>query len=829
MADIRLVLEPESQLVRVNDPSPTISVRWDQAVQQAVINTAPGPTVASRAYGIVHTAMYDAWSAYDLDAISTQSGDRHQRPAAENTIAHKTEAMSYAAYRVLVELFPTEQASFDALMAELGYDPTNTTPNTRVPAGVGNLAAEALMQFRRQDGSNASNGYADTTGHQPVNADSTAITNLEKWTPEHVAIDALPGDSSYLRQQEFLTPHWSEVTPFALETPASARPVAPEPFLLVEGATVDLNAATIRLADGSVVPISPAIVGTDANAGAMINQRFIDQAERVVAASANLSDEQKLIAEFWEDGGGTSFPPGTWMTFGEFVSARDDNTLDEDAMLFFALSNAVFDAGVATWEAKAFYDYARPIRAIRELGKLGLLNGGTIGTDSLTGEIGFVIDAWAGPGLGTQTILADHFLTYQTPGSDPSPPFAEYTSGHSSFSAAGAEILQRFTGSDDFGAEVAFELGQSRFEPGAVPASNLSLSWDSFTEAADEAGLSRIYGGIHFDDGDVQGRSLGRTVATQVWDEVQDFATGAEIVSLQFALEQPSPNLEVGFFLVEDATGLVNGLTPADPGYLEAALAQSSVLFSALPDREELLLALNHQSTRTVASGSFLQFFTVQDGTVDSVLNRGEGNVSLAAIEYVDTVTASLELDIAGLNLSAISQAVEAPGLTFQGITEAEIIDCTEFSDPITVAFSLQREADFDSVVGFYVVDDLTGQMTDASGNVIAPAATADYVQAALNRRLTDISLSAENNSTATVTAQLAPGQIIAPFLIVEGTVEQLLDGSASPEIYFPFMGANADGADHVRLLGNHTFGFEDMRGGGDRDFDDLIVQMTFA
>lgn len=120
-----LILDPVTQLVTVDDPSPTTSVLWDQAVQEAVINTEVGPTIASRAYGMLHTAMFDAWAAYDPTAIATQLGDDLQRPETEITDANKTEAMSFAAYQVLSALFPGEVEIFDALMAELGFDPTN--------------------------------------------------------------------------------------------------------------------------------------------------------------------------------------------------------------------------------------------------------------------------------------------------------------------------------------------------------------------------------------------------------------------------------------------------------------------------------------------------------------------------------------------------------------------------------------------------------------------------------------------------------------------------------------------------------------------------------
>ncbi len=813
-----LILDPISQLVTVDDPSPTISVRWDQVVQAAVINTAPGPTIASRAYSILHTAMFDAWAAYDLGAVATQLGDDLQRPLSENTEANKIEAMSFAAYRVLIELFPTQRAIFDQLMVELGFDPNNTTTNTSTAAGIGNVSAEALMQVRRQDGSNQLNGYIDNTNYQPVNAGSNNITDLEKWTPEFVPIDSVGN------QQQFLTPQWGFVDPFALDSPSILRPVAPEPFLLVDGATVDLDAGTITLANNTVEVITPSLVGT------IINPAFIEQTERVVAASANLTDEQKLIAEFWEDGGGTSFPPGTWMTFGQFVSARDDHSLDEDAELFFALGNAVFDAGVATWEAKLFYDYVRPVRAIRELGALGLLNNGTIGTDAVTGETGFVIDAWS-PDAGTQTILAENFLTYQTPGSDPSPPFAEYTSGHSSFSAAGAEILRLFTDSDAFDASITFQPGESRFEAGITPISVLTLTWDTFTEAADEAGLSRIYGGIHFDDGDLNGRSLGRAVGNEVWDQVQAFANGATTINLEFSLVQLSASLEIGVVVVDDATGTIDGLAPGDPGYIEAALARGAILFSPIPGNADFSANFSSLSTRSFLSGSYVSFFSISEGNLDSFLRGGGGSVSFTDIRQVDTSTVDFSLDIAGLTVNAAQVSTSPIGVSFQGVTQAEIIDLTSLTEAVDVTFTIQREAALSSVVGFYVIDDISGQIKDSTGNAISAGVTTEYIQAALNNRIANISLFAENNSVATVTSTLEAGQMIAPFIVVNGTIEELLDANAGndPAIYFPFIGANADGKDHVRLLGDNVFGFEDLPDGGDLDFDDCVIEVKFG
>ncbi|WP_283433255.1 DUF6851 domain-containing protein [Neorhodopirellula lusitana] len=515
-----LTVDPDTQYVSVETEQPTLSVIWDNAVQNAVVVTAPGPTIGSRAYAMLHTAMYDAWSAYDANAVSTTLADTLQRPQSENNIANKTTAMSYAAYQVLTDLFPSQIDQFDIVMTELGLNPDDDSRDITTPIGIGNSFADKLLEYRHDDGSNQlgndSSGtpgvpYSDTTSYQPSNPVG-GVDNPDLWTPENVPVGVPADDSDHLRIQTFLTPHWGTVTTFGIDDVTTLRPVAPEPFLLVDG-TVDVTAKQITLADGTVHSIDSSLVGT------IINPAYLEQAQRIVQASADLTDEQKLIAEFWEDASGTSFPPGTWMSFGHFVSARDEHTLDDDAQMFFMLSNAIFNSGVATWDAKTHYDYVRPVRAIRTLGELGL-----IGTYSEE-QAGWVIDAWV-PGGGTESILATDFLTYQTPGSDPSPPFAEYTSGHSGFSAAGATILEMFTGSDDFGASVTFAAGSSRFEPGQVPEEAVTLAWDTFRDAADEAGVSRIYGGIHFDDGDLNGREIGNEVATQTWNYAQQFIQG---------------------------------------------------------------------------------------------------------------------------------------------------------------------------------------------------------------------------------------------------------------------------------------------------------------
>jgi Domain of unknown function (DUF6851)/VCPO second helical-bundle domain len=577
MSQPDLYVDPLSGGVTIQAHDPSVSLLWDQAVQASVIAEAPGPTIASRAYAVVHTAIFEAWAAYDLIAIGTAYGDSMQQSPEAISEANKAEAMSYAAYVAAVDLFPSQTAIFDALMERLGYSIDLAAVTDAAALGV-QLGQGVIATFAG-DGANQSEGYSDTTGYMPVNESPEAQVSIENWTPEHVPIDS---DASL---QSFLTPQWGWVDPFATETTLLSPP-PPEPFFVdTIDAVLNQSAGTItlhglsddaswkdyydlraalhgvyrgtetwneireflraeyiemKLAGGGgggmhhqhrkgmhhtamqedgqtnsvVLDVSKALIGP------IINQDFISQAEEVVAASAALSDEEKAIAEFWEDGGGTSFPPGTWMTFGQYVSVRDDHTLDEDAQMFFALANAVFDAGVATWQAKVEYDYARPVAVVRDLGELGLI--GEWGVDFMGNE-GWVIEAYAGDGLGTQTILAENFVTYQNPGSHPSPPFAEYVSGHSTFSAAAAEVLALFTGSQDFGAFV--EIDTFQFET-APPEGPVVLEWETFEDAADEAGLSRIFGGIHFEDGDLNGRDLGTEVGTNVYQTAQLYIDG---------------------------------------------------------------------------------------------------------------------------------------------------------------------------------------------------------------------------------------------------------------------------------------------------------------
>src|SRR4051794_31639393 len=154
-------------------PSPNLVIQWNQAALQGVRDSKLGPPMVSRALAIVHTCMYDAWAAYDEHALGTRFGAGLRQSRNERQTASKQEAISFAAYRALVDLFPRDdQNVFGPLMERLGYDPNDTSLNERTPSGVGNAACAAVLEFRHHDGSNqlgdlSSGGvpYSDYTGY----------------------------------------------------------------------------------------------------------------------------------------------------------------------------------------------------------------------------------------------------------------------------------------------------------------------------------------------------------------------------------------------------------------------------------------------------------------------------------------------------------------------------------------------------------------------------------------------------------------------------------------------------------------------------------------
>lgn len=241
------------------------------------------------------------------------------------------------------------------------------------------------------------------------------------------------------------------------------------------------------------------------------SRQMKDTVDLILRYSRGLNDRNKSIAEYWADGPGSETPPGHWNVIAGWLSRKHDQTLDEDVRMFFGLNGAMFDASIACWETKFQYDFVRPITAVRHW------------------RAGRTVTAWRGPGLGIGPIQGETWRPYQQT-NFVTPPFPEYTSGHSSFSSAAAAFMKDFgawTGRDGaaLGARVTIPAGSSLIEPGITPAAPVVLSWPRFEDAAGQAGESRLHGGIHFDAGNRDALDMGKklgegafSLAKKLWE-----------------------------------------------------------------------------------------------------------------------------------------------------------------------------------------------------------------------------------------------------------------------------------------------------------------------
>lgn len=440
----------------------TAAMVWTDAMLDSIRNSSYGPTPTSRAIGLVTTAMYDAWATLDPTAVAVYTQDETLNVTVPNTPQNQDIAVSYAAFRVAADLFPHRRAQLEQVMRERGLDPYNGTTGSDSAVGIGNMVADRLISQRHLDGSNQLNGYADTTGYSPVNSVSQ-VNDPNRWQPQTFI---LPNGST--ATPKFLTPHWGQVKTFALSSGAEFR-------------------------------CPPGIsYGTP---------EFKAQVDEVIRFQANLTDEQKMVAEYWADGPNSELPPGHWILLTKHIIKRDNIAMNDQIKMFMMVGNAVMDAGISCWDSKVVHDYVRPITAIRTLYK------------------GQTIQGWAGPGQGIKNIDAANWKPYQ-PDSFITPPFAELPSGHSTFSSAAAEVIRAYTGSDRLDYSVTFEPRSSRHEPGYAPTKRITLRFPTLTSAAQSAGLSRLYGGIHFRQGNEDGQMMGTFVGQRVAAKAMNLFAG---------------------------------------------------------------------------------------------------------------------------------------------------------------------------------------------------------------------------------------------------------------------------------------------------------------
>jgi uncharacterized repeat protein (TIGR01451 family) len=310
---------------------------------------------------------------------------------------------------------------------------------------------------------------------------------------------------------------------------------------------------------------------------------------------------------------------------------------------------------------------------------------------------------------------------------------------------------------------------------------------------------------------------------------------------LQASLTGQSFNLvnELSVFTVDDASGTLNGIAPGAAGYADAALKRSRVVLSAIsnipngfnPKELTHLLEFN--------SGENLRFYLVRNSTTDAVRL---GQTPISNLLFSSTTTQKVtdlgnsEYTLAwedGLGTSTtdfsdmvvkIKPTIDALplGTNLQGNPEGEVFDLRSIDNTkqVKADFIVNREAAYNNFVGFYKVDDETGRIGSLKPGDVG------YAQSAVKGRVGS-DLSVANQGTANLTGNLQGGAIYAPFVIVNASAEQFLNGQTD-QAYFAYLGANTDKVDHIRLLGNNTFGFEDLRGGGDFDYNDMIIKASF-
>jgi hypothetical protein len=387
--------------------------------------------------------------------------------------------------------------------------------------------------------------------------------------------------------QQAVGTHWGYVKPFAIPDGGPAGvPIDPgqQPRLgdpatdqVVKDQEVEVirDSSLLDPTEGLTIDISPGArgnndLGTNDGSGHPVNPAT---GQAYPPDVVNEADFGRVMAEFWADGPKSETPPGHWNVLANLVSDElapnlriggSGPTVDRlqwDVKLYFALNGAVHDAAIAAWGLKGHYDGVRPISLIRYMAGLGqssdpklpsynkeglplvpslieLITKQTTAPGqrhaALAGHEGEIaIRAWAGNPADPKTqvggvgwILATTWVPYQLP-TFVTPAFPGYASGHSSFSRAAAEVLAGFTGSEYFPGGVSgytIKAGSLKFEKG--PTSDIRLEWATYYDASDQAGQSRLWGGIHVQVDDFTGRRLGSTCGKDAWALAQRYYAG---------------------------------------------------------------------------------------------------------------------------------------------------------------------------------------------------------------------------------------------------------------------------------------------------------------
>ncbi|OAB76236.1 T9SS type A sorting domain-containing protein [Cochleicola gelatinilyticus] len=512
--------------------------------------------------------------------------------------------------------------SIETLMTTHNYDTsfTSTAYQSGNAAALGNYLAAQLIAFGLQDGSNEANDYANLF-YEPINnplvtaiSGSTGLNDPNRWQPLSIenfvdqSGNTIPGGTP-----EFLSPEWGIVTPFALTEEDLTIHETPEfdfwtyhdpgpPSYIQEGlgiedpykwgfALVAAWSSHLSMEDTTMIDISPRNIGNiesttfpttfegfkdfykyenggDSSTGRITNPVTGMPYQEQQVLRGNYT---RVLAEFWADGPDSETPPGHWFTILNYVNDQPSlikkfkgqghvlSNLEWDVKGYFLLGGAMHDAAITAWGSKGYYDYIRPISAIRYMVSNGQSSDPALPNyhphgmplidgfselikedDPLVGNFQENLNkvklyAWRGPDYivdpaldiaGVDWILGSEWFPYQR-ASFVTPPFAGYFSGHSTYSRAAAEILTLLTGTEYFpGGMGVFDIEANsflKFEVG--PTASMQLQWATYYDASDQTSLSRIWGGIHPPIDDIPGRIAGAKIGKDAFQLGSDYFT----------------------------------------------------------------------------------------------------------------------------------------------------------------------------------------------------------------------------------------------------------------------------------------------------------------
>jgi hypothetical protein len=534
-------------------------------------------------------AAYDPEAeGYFVDEKLESEDVQAAREAAISYAAYRILLHRYSLAAGLQETFDELTSTMASLCYRIDYttiegDSPGALGN-RIAAAViaygGNDGAHEALRYLDPD-------YKTANSPLVVEEPGAEMRDPNSWQPLALArIVAQNGLPIPGRVQSFIGPHWGHVAGFALPRSAKGLPLDPGPVPKLGDPASDADfkktaVAVIRYSgrldpdDGATVDIGPGalggnMLGTNDGDGHDVNP----ETGRAYAPDVVLrGDFERALAEYWADGPKSETPPGHWNTIANEVSDSPGlalriggggpkvDRLEWDVKLYFALNGAVHDAAVAAWGAKGYYNSPRPISMIRYMGGKGQSSnpsGPAYDPDGLplvpglvevvsrassapgerhaklrdnVGEI--AIRAWSGAPedptakhSGVGWIRAVEWIPYQLP-TFVTPAFAGYISGHSTFSRAAAEVLTGFTGTSYFpGALYEWRVPAGSLAIEGGPSEDVPLQWATYFDAADAAGISRLYMGIHVSPDDFGGRKVGSQCGKAAWTLAQKFFAG---------------------------------------------------------------------------------------------------------------------------------------------------------------------------------------------------------------------------------------------------------------------------------------------------------------